>query len=147
MPKYVVGAIEDVPDRGVSVFNVGGRSIGVFRFGREVYAIRNRCPHQGGPLCRGPLVGGLTAQQPGTYDYVPDERYVQCPWHGWEFDLQTGQSWFDPAKTRVRPYPVSVASGEALAAEEPPVGRLPGPYQAETYPASVEHEYIVIELP
>ena len=33
---------------------------------------------------------------------------LRCPWHGWEFDMRTGQSWFDPERTRVRRYEVEV---------------------------------------
>ncbi len=62
---------------------------------------------------------------------------LKCPWHGWEFDLRTGQSYCDPKSTWVRAYEVTVEPGEALAR---------GPFVAETFPVSVEENYIVVEL-
>jgi hypothetical protein len=38
----------------------------------------------------------------------------RCPWHGWEFAIRNGQSYFDPKRVKVRSYPVVVASGEEL---------------------------------
>ena len=52
---------------------------------------------------------------------------MRCPWHAWEFDLRTGRSWFDPERTRVKAYPVEVE-------------------HAETFPVSVEDDYVVVEL-
>jgi len=64
---------------------------------------------------------------------------VRCPWHGWEFDIKTGQSWFDPDKTRVRNYPVTVEQLAPTSVEPPASGLEPGPYMAETYPVTVEN--------
>jgi 3-phenylpropionate/trans-cinnamate dioxygenase ferredoxin subunit len=85
----------------------------------------------------------LSATVPGCYQYDRGRTLVRCPWHGWEFDLATGQSWFDPKRERVRSYPVSIEPGRALLA--PPDPR-PGPYVAETVRVSVEDDYVVIEL-
>ena len=71
------------------------------------------------------------------YDAPPGRELVRCPWHGWEFDLRTGQSWFDPERTRVRSYRVSVEN-----AGEP----VPGPYVAERYGVTVEDSYVVVDL-
>ena len=62
---------------------------------------------------------------------------VRCPWHGWEFDLRTGKSYCDPVKMRVRNYAVSVEPGARV---------VEGPYRAETFPVSVEGEYVVVEV-
>jgi 3-phenylpropionate/trans-cinnamate dioxygenase ferredoxin subunit len=69
---------------------------------------------------------------------------IRCPWHAWEFDLRTGQSWFDPRRTRVKAYAADVRSGRQLLAEGGE--RVAGPYVAETFPVSVEADYVVIEL-
>jgi hypothetical protein len=61
----------------------------------------------------------------------------RCPWHGWEFDIHTGQSWCDPSKLRVKTYPVSVEPGADL---------VKGPYVAETYPVTVEDDYVLVEV-
>src|SRR5262245_58181263 len=130
MARYVVATTTEIPPGGRKIVEVAGRSIGVFNVGGEFLALRNRCPHQGGPLCEGGLSGLLEASAPGEYRYSHPGEMLRFPWHGWEFDLRTGQSWFDPARTRVRSYPVSVASGEP--------GSEPRPYVAETYPVLIE---------
>ena len=61
---------------------------------------------------------------------------LRCPWHGWEFDLATGESQVDPSSIRVRPYPVEVADGAELQK---------GPYKAEVFDVTVEGQYVVIE--
>src|SRR6187402_1381634 len=110
MAKYVVGAVEDIPPGERKIVEIAGRSIGVFNVGGEFYALRNTCPHQGGPLCQGQLTGFLMARVPGDYSYTRRGEILRCPWHGWEFDVKTGQSWFDPTQTRVRAYSVTVVT-------------------------------------
>jgi len=56
-----------------------------------------------------------------------------------EFDVKTGQSWWDPAKTRAKSYDVDVVSGEDVS------GLQKGLYVVETYAVSVEEQYVVVE--
>lgn len=91
-----------------------GRSIGVFNVGGELFAVRNACPHQGGPLCQGVLSGRAAPGRPGEYRYVRRGEILRCPWHGWEFDIRTGRSEFDPTGTRVRTYPVRIEDGSVV---------------------------------
>jgi nitrite reductase/ring-hydroxylating ferredoxin subunit len=135
--RYVVAAVEDLAEEGRLIVEVAGRSIGLFRSAGRFFALRNRCPHQGGPLCLGHLLGSLDSSGPGNFDFDPERKLLECPWHGWEFDLETGQSWFDPARTRVKAYPVEVEHLD---------GRREGPYVAETYPVTVEGDYLVVEV-
>ena len=79
------------------MFNVGGR----------LYAVRNVCPHQGAPLCRGTVSGTMLPSAPQEYVYGMEDRILRCPWHGWEFHLDTGES-LTNAKRRVRTYPVTI---------------------------------------
>src|SRR5918998_6455905 len=138
MAKHIVGTIDEIPVGGRKIVEIAGRSLGVFNIGGEFFALRNRCPHQGGPLCLGPLGGFVSSSGPGRYEYSRQGEMLRCPWHGWEFDLRTGQSWFDPAGVRVRSYEVSVEPEEAPGHEK-------GPYVAETYPVSVERQQVVVE--
>jgi 3-phenylpropionate/trans-cinnamate dioxygenase ferredoxin subunit len=150
MAKHVVATVDEIPPGERKIVTIGGRTIGVFNVAGEYYALRNSCPHQGGPLCAGRLTGFLEARVPGEYTYTRRGEILRCPWHGWEFDIKTGQSWFDPARVRVRAYPVSVESvalEEDLQESQPPVGRQPGPYKAETYEVTVERQYVVLEVP
>lgn len=148
MAKYIVATVEEIPPGGRKLVELAGRSIGVFNLGGEFFALRNRCPHQGGPLCQGKLSGLLESTRPGEYQYSRRGEILRCPWHGWEFDVRTGQSWFDPARTWVRRYPVRLESGAEPGDDEPVTfaGRQQGPYLAETYPVSVEQTYVVVEI-
>ncbi len=137
MPKWVVGTLDEIPPGQRKIVDVAGRTIGVFNVGGEFFALLNRCPHQGGPLCTGNTLGFLRSAGVGEFEYSRPGEVVRCPWHGWEYDLRTGQSWFDPAKVLVRNYEVKVEPGQELAK---------GPYVAETYEVSVEQQYIVVEI-
>jgi nitrite reductase (NADH) small subunit/3-phenylpropionate/trans-cinnamate dioxygenase ferredoxin subunit len=71
-----VGRVEDVPpDRGATVELLDGRELALYNVGGTFYAIENFCPHRGAPLADGNLCGHI----------------VECDWHGWRFDVQTGQ--------------------------------------------------------
>ncbi|HET6316814.1 MAG TPA: Rieske (2Fe-2S) protein, partial [Chloroflexota bacterium] len=86
--KYVVGRADEIPPGERKIVDIGGRSIGVFNVDGEYFALRNRCPHQGGALCEGKLWGVLTATTPGVFNYEPRKEILTCPWHGWEFHLR-----------------------------------------------------------
>jgi 3-phenylpropionate/trans-cinnamate dioxygenase ferredoxin subunit len=137
MARHVVAPVRDLPDGSRLALTLEGRPVVVFNIAGGFYALLNRCPHQGGPLCEGSLGGAVEATEPGHYRYGRPGEILRCPWHGWEFDVRTGQSWCDSARVRVRTWPASVESGAALAE---------GPYVAETFPASVEDDYVVVTL-
>jgi nitrite reductase/ring-hydroxylating ferredoxin subunit len=137
MSKHVVAAVADLPPGSRKLVTVNGRPIAVFNLGGEFFGLMNRCPHQGGDLCAGDLTGLVTADLPGEYRMSRPGEIIRCPWHGWEFDVRTGQSWCDPARIRTKQYAVEVASGDAL---------VKGPYIAETIPVAVEEEYVVVEV-
>lgn len=128
------------------IVTVGRRSIGVFRVGDNFYALNNRCPHQGGPLCLGRVYPRLTSRGPGDFGTEGEAAMLACPWHGWEYDLATGQSFLGPGEAPVRSYDVAVEPGSSLAEDTYVYGdRAPGPYVAETFPVYVEDEYVVVE--
>jgi nitrite reductase/ring-hydroxylating ferredoxin subunit len=145
MARHVVGTLEDFPPDSRRRVEVGRRAIAIFNAGGRIYAVRDVCPHQGAPLSHGVVLGRVLSSAPGEYEYEPDCKYVRCPWHGWEYSLETGESSYDPAHDRVRAYDVTVESGAKLAATHPG-GRLSGPYVAETVPVSMENDYVVLEV-
>jgi 3-phenylpropionate/trans-cinnamate dioxygenase ferredoxin subunit len=147
MAKYIVATVEEIPPGGRKIVEVAGRSIGIFRVGGEFFALRNRCPHQGGPLCAGTLGGLISAPSPGEYRYSRAGEILRCPWHGWEFDIRTGQSWFDPTRVRVRRYQVTL-EGQPLDTTEPPqTDHACDSYVAETYPVEIERQHVVVDIP
>ena len=137
MPKkHVVAAVSEIPPGGRKLVHPEGRAIVVFNLGGEFFALSNRCPHRGGDLSKGLLTGLVLSDEPGTYDYSRPGEIIRCPWHSWEFDIRTGKSWCDPEKVRARRYGVSVEKGAKL---------IEGPYVAETFPVTVENDYVVVE--
>jgi nitrite reductase/ring-hydroxylating ferredoxin subunit len=139
--RYVVAPVADLPDGERLVVEVGGREIGIFNQGGRYHAFLNRCPHLGGPLCRGQVIGLIESDGPGDVRLDPDRAMLVCPWHGWEFDMETGRSFWDPRRTQARRYPVQVQEGESIGAE-----RVPGPYVAETVAVSVQDSYLVVTM-
>jgi nitrite reductase/ring-hydroxylating ferredoxin subunit len=162
--KHVVAAAAEIPPGGRKIVDIAGRSIGIFNLDGEYFALRNRCPHQGGALCEGKLWGVLRATLPGEFEYEPSREVLACPWHGWEFHLRTGQSWCEPERLRVRRYPVTVEEGRDLAAgavrhedaaitdgpgddsAAPRPGMVKGPYTVDMYPVEIEGAYLVVEV-
>ncbi|MEM7800094.1 MAG: Rieske (2Fe-2S) protein [Chloroflexota bacterium] len=138
MTKHIVGTVDEIPPGGRKIVEINGRSIGIFNVNGEFFALRNYCPHEGAELCTGTVTGLRLSDKPGEYSWDRAGEIVRCPWHGWEFDIKTGRSWFDPKGVRVRPFPIQIESDVS--------GYQPGPYTVETYPTEIDQAYIVIDL-
>jgi len=76
-----VASLVELPPGAVRRVSVAGRAIAVFNLGGTVYALDDRCPHEGGFLSLGGVEG----------------RCVRCPVHGAAFDLRTGRAVEPPA--------------------------------------------------
>lgn len=135
--RHVVARVDEIAEGKSKLVNVEGRAIAVWNVKGEFLAIANRCPHEGADLCKGNVVPLIESDEPGVVKLSRHGELVRCPWHGWEFDLRTGKSWCDPARTRVKSYDVNVQSGKAL---------VEGPYQAEVFKISIDDNYVVLEL-
>jgi nitrite reductase (NADH) small subunit len=97
MTEYLIGKVDELPERGHRVVQCGETEIGVFRFGGELHAWHNSCAHRQGPICQGRLynrvIEPLAAD--GTVRMLahdPDRLHIVCPWHGYEFDVKTGEN-------------------------------------------------------
>jgi nitrite reductase/ring-hydroxylating ferredoxin subunit len=137
MSRQVVAHASEVAPGSCKIVVARGREIGLFNIDGEFFALSNRCPHKGAELCRGMIVGLAQSSLPGEYRLSRPGEFIRCPWHGWEFDIRTGQSWCDPKSVRARQFQVRVESGSQL---------LKGPYLAETFQVSLEENYLVIDL-
>jgi 3-phenylpropionate/trans-cinnamate dioxygenase ferredoxin subunit len=137
MTRQVVAKASEVAPGAAKIVSLKGREIGIFNLGGQYFALANRCPHAGGPLCQGRIVALVQSQGLGHYALARHNEFLRCPWHGWEFDIRTGQSWCDPNTTRARQFRVTVEPGASL---------VKGPYVAETFAVSVEEDYLVIDL-
>jgi 3-phenylpropionate/trans-cinnamate dioxygenase ferredoxin subunit len=146
MARYIAGRVDEIPEGARKIVTVEDRSIGVFNVGGEYFALLNRCPHAGAPLCQGLVTGIAEADLPGLeVRYQRRGEFLRCPWHQWEFDIKTGQSWFDPRKLRVRSYDVHVEHGTPEQCVDPRGGRQPGPHVVEGYDTRIEGDYVVID--
>ena len=116
---------------------INGDDFRCFNIAGEYFGLLNRCPHQGGNLCEGVLTGLVESNAPGDYRYTRQGEILRCPWHGWEFDIRTGQSYCDPDKFRARPYKVEIEPGKTV---------VEGPYVAETIPVKLEEDYVVVDV-
>ena len=78
--RVKVGTVSDFADGQLHTVDADGTSVAVGLAGDSLCAARNRCPHMGFPLTKGP--GGLRY----------DDGQVVCPWHNSRFDLATGEN-------------------------------------------------------
>jgi nitrite reductase/ring-hydroxylating ferredoxin subunit len=106
--RHRVASLTDIPEGGHLLVRLGSLEVGLFRVGDQLRAWRNVCPHQAAPVCRGTIAG--TNLPSGVYEYQHgrEGEILQCPWHGWEFDLLTGEHLVEQSRSRLRGYPVEV---------------------------------------
>jgi nitrite reductase/ring-hydroxylating ferredoxin subunit len=95
------------------IAHIRNRSIGVFRVGNDFYALLNVCPHRGAPLCEGIQCGTTAPVDSAEFIYHRHNEIIRCAWHGWEFDIKTGQALADPG-VRARTFPVTVEGGNVF---------------------------------
>lgn len=90
-----VGPAADFEDGDTEIVEVGRVEVGVMKAGGEFYALRNQCPHDGGPACEGPVEQKLVGEYQGPGERVKkhysDDYIVSCPWHGWSFEVDSGK--------------------------------------------------------
>ena len=112
--EHTIGKVDDLRREGCRIVEIEGRRVGVISVGTDLYAVHDRCPHMGASMCAGSVSGTLVASAPHEWVYGRDGRVIRCPWHGWEFDLETGRSLLEPAQTGLRTYRVTVDGDEAV---------------------------------
>ncbi|RYF61108.1 MAG: Rieske (2Fe-2S) protein [Comamonadaceae bacterium] len=96
------------------IVEIDGRSVGVLNVDGRYYALANNCPHHGAPLCEGPISGTMEDSAPHEYRYGRHNEFISCPWHGYEFRLDTGRPLVDMGRMRVRTYTVEVVDGNVV---------------------------------
>ena len=92
-----VARVEDVPPGTAATVSADDRELALFNVAGTFYATQHECLHLKGPLGRGEL----------------HTCVITCPWHGWQYDVRTGQNEFDRA-IQLRTYEVWVENGEVL---------------------------------
>ncbi|HEY9840338.1 MAG TPA: Rieske 2Fe-2S domain-containing protein, partial [Candidatus Obscuribacterales bacterium] len=96
MNWHEVTSLENLKIKGRKLFRLGPAQIAVFMVGERVYAIDNRCPHEGYPLMQGDIDSARCT--------------LTCHWHNWKFDLQQGDALV--GQDAVRTYPTRVVEGK-----------------------------------
>jgi len=137
MARHVVAKASDVPPGARTRRVIDGKPVLVLNIKGELFALSDTCPHRGASLAGGKLTGHVASSTPGQYTYSRTGEILRCPWHAWEFDVRTGRSWCDPKRMRLMQHSVTIEPGAAL---------MEGPYQAETFPARFEDDYIIVEI-
>ena len=94
-----VTAVSDFEINSLRKVDHNDLTIVVVNLNGDFYALDGTCGHAGGPLCRGAI--------------DPAEKTLSCPWHGWEYDIATGECIFDPSLTQ-KTYGVEVRDGDVF---------------------------------
>lgn len=90
-----IAKLDEIPPFGSRVLTTKTTDIAVFRTGNdEVFAVRDQCPHLGGPLSQG----------------IVHDKSVTCPLHNWKINLSNGKV-LPPDSGCVQTYPVKVEKG------------------------------------
>jgi nitrite reductase (NADH) small subunit len=122
MKDYIVGDASLIPKGEGRIFEVGRLSIGIFNIDGEFFALRNLCPHQGGPLCENKLFDSIEAEVMSDgeiREFVTSEKsIIPCPWHGIEFEVKTGVC-LSKKNWKVSRYDVHVNEKEELVVQLP----------------------------
>ena len=108
MTLHLVATLDQLDEAKPKLVAVAGRSIGVIRSNGNIYAVRNLCPHKRAPVCQGTVKGTMLPSDPNTFMFGLEDQVLQCPWHGWEFDLNTGRTLCGHANKKLTFYPVIV---------------------------------------
>jgi nitrite reductase (NADH) small subunit len=111
--RAVALPLAELPPGTSTTVKAFGTTVAVFNVEGQVFALSNHCPHHGGPLCHGRISGAVLPSQPYEYRYGREGRVLTCPWHGWEFDIESGRTIFDPS-VRVKIYEARIEKGEIV---------------------------------
>lgn len=115
---HIVAKADEIGEGERLIVQLQGRDVGIFNIDGELRAYTNWCPHMGGPLCQGRMSGTTEA----SFDretletdlrWVKDGQVVVCPWHAWEFDLESGRGVHDP-EIRLPSHPVRVEDDQVI---------------------------------
>lgn len=97
--QYVAGgSAAALPDGGMRTLHVDDLTIVLVKLDGQIYALDDRCPHQGGPLSKGT---------------IKDDK-LMCPWHCWSFDPRTGRPEWPDGVWRATKYPVKLEDDQIM---------------------------------
>lgn len=113
--QVTVGKVGEFEVGKFRIVEVDGRELGIARLKNGQWrAVRNVCPHKGAPVCRGIVGGTWLPCQPGEMTYGRDGEVLVCPWHGYEFDLDTGEELYQKNPGKLLMFPTAVHNDEVV---------------------------------
>lgn len=129
---FVVGSLDDYPVGSKKIINVGGRTVGIYNSGGTLYSVQNVCAHALAPICMADLSGTMLPSPPGQLEYGMEGVVLRCPWHGWEYDVRTGEALFGTDRRRLATFPVTVQDDKVIITMRPRKTEEPEKQLAET---------------
>lgn len=115
MKRYIVCKREQLRPGEMRAVKVGGRRIAVACLGEKSYrAVADTCPHEMASLARGKIEKMWLSDEVGHHRAAEKKYVIVCPWHNFEFDLDTGLSPCEPARLRIKTYKASLESDEVV---------------------------------
>jgi nitrite reductase/ring-hydroxylating ferredoxin subunit len=109
--KRVLFPLEEIQPGKMKAVEVNRRPLVVVRnFDGSVHVLWDRCPHYGAQLSKGLLAPMLKGDDPGQYEIDENSLVLRCPWHGYEFAVETGVCPAD-SQVKVRTFPAEVEDG------------------------------------
>jgi 3-phenylpropionate/trans-cinnamate dioxygenase ferredoxin subunit len=100
MPAVSVCRLDELSDGAVRRVMVGQRPVAVARFGQQVYACIDRCPHMGAAISDGTVNVG--------------RREIICPWHRFRFQLDGGGTSATNSELKIQTYPARIDGGQVV---------------------------------
>lgn len=118
MGDHIVAKVGDIDEGERIIVQLEGREIAIFNRGGEYKAYVNWCAHQGGPACEGHIDGTIDMTfdkdtLETDFNWVSEGDVIACPWHGWEFDLNTGEC-LSRRGVGLPTYPVKVDNSDII---------------------------------
>jgi nitrite reductase (NADH) small subunit len=116
---YDIGAVDEFPPGSRKILDVGKRSVAVYNSGDALYAVQNICPHALAPIGRGALSGTMLPSTYGDFEWGMEGLVLRCIWHGWEFDVRTGETVCGTDRRRLVTFPITVEDGRIIVTLRP----------------------------
>jgi nitrite reductase/ring-hydroxylating ferredoxin subunit len=113
LKSVTICSAEDLQPGQRKLVKVDGSEIAIVNIDGELYAFRNKCPHQGVSMVHGSIGGAMLPSDPHSYQYGKHNEVIRCPLHGWGFEVKTGESLHNDKNCNLKTYDVR-QEGESI---------------------------------
>lgn len=93
--RHYFGALDALQEGQFSIKELGNRSVGATLHQGKPVVVLNFCPHAGAPICRGKITPSQYTDAEYQLHLDAEHPVLRCPWHGWEFSLESGGLHFE----------------------------------------------------